>query len=81
MSASEPKQEEVDDDITYDETNNDDLDDEFDDEVGDFLDFDDRESSCEETETEIASIEKVHSMSMQHIKERIFRTVCFTIFN
>ena len=74
MSSSETKQE-VEDDMTYDETNDDDTDDDFDVEVGDFLDFDDRDSSCEETETEIATIEKVHSMSMQHIKERIFHTV------
>jgi len=47
----------------------------YDEEVGEFLDFEDRDSSCEETETEIASIEKVHSMTLQHIKERILRTV------
>nr|XP_039254136.1 uncharacterized protein LOC120331161 [Styela clava] len=36
-----------------------------------FLEFDDRDSSCDETETEIESIQKVHSMKLQHIKERL----------
>ncbi|CAK8693166.1 unnamed protein product [Clavelina lepadiformis] len=76
QNTSKTADEQADDEFTYDDETNDvidDEDDDFDDEEG-VLDFDDRDSSCEETETEIATIEKVHSMSLQHIKERIFRT-------
>lgn len=56
------------------------LDDDEDD-VSGFLEFDDRESSCDETEVEIESIQKVHQMKLQHIKDRLLGTVSYTCDN
>ena len=62
------------------DTVGDDVEIEDDDDVSGFLEFDDRDSSCDETEVEIESIQKAHHMKLQHIKDKLLGTVCTYLY-